>query len=74
MQLLNQLKADGYGATGTQRDNRCGKCPLTPIANLRKMPRDTAKYVADSENHSLVCRLMDNSVVTIASTSNINRA
>ena len=42
MQLLNRLKVDGDGATGNLRDNRCGKCPLTPIAHLRKMPRGTA--------------------------------
>ena len=36
MQLLNQPKVNGYDATGILGDNHCGKCPLTPIANLIK--------------------------------------
>ena len=73
MQLLNQLKDDGYGATGALRNNH-GKCPLTPIANFKKMPRSTAEYIADLGNSILVCKWMDNSAVTIASTCNINQA
>ena len=68
--LLNQLKVNDCGATGTLRDNRCEKCPLTLVASLRKMLRGTVEYVADSANQILVLWWMDSSVVTTASTCN----
>ena len=74
LHLLQHLKSSGYGATGTLRENRCRKCPLTPIANVKKLPRGSAEYVADTANRIVICRWMDNSVVTIASTCHTNQS
>ena len=74
LHLLQHLKSSGYGATGTLQENRCRKCPLTPIANVKKLPRGSAEYVADTANRIVICRWMDNSVVTIASTCHTNQS
>ena len=73
LQLLQHLKCSEYGATGTLRENRGKKCPLTPVNNMKKLPRGSAEYVTDTANQIVVCRWMDNSVVTIASTCHTNQ-
>ena len=73
LQLLQHLKCSGYGATGTLPENRGKKCPLTSVNNMKKLPRGSAEYVTDTANQIVVCRWMDNSVVTIASTCHTNQ-
>ena len=40
---------------------------------MKKLPRGSAEYVTDTANQIVVCRWMDNSVVTIASTCHTNQ-
>ena len=72
--LLQKLKAMGYGATGTLRENRCKKCPLPPPSAMKKLQRGAMESVTDTSNGINVCRWMDNSVVTIASTCHTTQA
>jgi hypothetical protein len=67
--LLCTLKANGYGATGTVRDNRIpATCPLVPKKQLAKQPRGTYCKSLEKTSGILFARWMDNSVVTMAST------
>jgi len=66
--LMKRLQDSGQGATGTIRENRCKKCPLKSVVSIKKKQRGMMEFVIDTENEILVCRWMDNSVVTIAST------
>ncbi|XP_039297544.1 piggyBac transposable element-derived protein 3-like [Nilaparvata lugens] len=67
--LLVHLQSCGYGATGTMRENRIPKdCPLEAKALLVKEKRGTYKFVKDTNLNILVCKWVDNSVVTVSST------
>ncbi|XP_047989547.1 piggyBac transposable element-derived protein 3-like [Leguminivora glycinivorella] len=65
--LIDELRLRGIRATGTVRENRVAKCPLTANKFLQKTPRGTFKYQSTSAEHILVCKWHDNSVVTVAS-------
>ena len=71
---MKSLQDIGYGPTGTRRENRYKKCPFKVVATMKKEPRGTMEFVADSENKIMVCCWMDNSVVTIASTVHASKA
>lgn len=70
--LLKELQDRNYGGTGTVRENRCKGCPLMPVQQMKKQKRGSSEYFVDKENKIVVCRWMDNSVVTIASTIHTN--
>ncbi len=70
--LLVELKSRNYGATGTIRENRCKKCPIKTVKEMKKVDRGTSVHSVDTENDIVVCRWMDNAVVTLASTVNGN--
>ena len=53
----------GYGTTETLKANKCKKCPSEAITTMKKEPRGTIKFVADSENKTMAFRRMDKSVV-----------
>ncbi|KAL3276873.1 hypothetical protein HHI36_012237, partial [Cryptolaemus montrouzieri] len=60
------LTSTGYCATGTIRDNRVGKCPLTEKSVMQKQERGTYDFRTDSENTVCLIRWKDNKVVTCA--------
>ena len=60
--------------TETLRENRGKKCHLKAVAAMKKEPRETMEFVADCKNKIMVCRWMDNFVVTIASTVHVSKA
>lgn len=68
--LLCTLKANGYGGTGTIRENRLPKnCPLLPTKQLEKQSRGDYSAILEKESGILYVRWLDNKVVTMASTS-----
>uniref|UniRef100_A0A2H1WKY0 SFRICE_026837 n=1 Tax=Spodoptera frugiperda TaxID=7108 RepID=A0A2H1WKY0_SPOFR len=52
-------------ATGTIRDNRTKKCPLTSVKDMKKSERVQFDYRFDTMNQVLLVRWKDNSVCTI---------
>ncbi|KAJ8942557.1 hypothetical protein NQ318_021959 [Aromia moschata] len=68
--LLNYLRENGYGGTGTIRENRIPKsCPLPPKQNmLKQRKRGDFHSSIDRQNGIIVVRWVDNNVVTVAST------
>lgn len=63
--LVKELTESGFGAIGTVRETRTGKCPLTPSKELGKKDRGTFDYRGDGQ---IVCvRWNDNNVVTVMS-------
>ena len=69
MNLLKYLKDNGYGGTGTFRENRIPKdCPLTSSAKMKKNLRGTFEHAYSKDDGIIITRWMDNSVVTVAST------
>ena len=73
-QLLRELKDRKYGATGTIRANRCKHCPLKSVDVMNKQKRGTAEFATDKVNKIMICRRMDNAVVSVASTVHTNNA
>ena len=71
---MKSLLDSSYGTTETLRENRYKKSPLKAAAAMKKEPRGIMEFVAGSENKIMVCRWMDNSVVTIASTVHVSKA
>ncbi|KAG5880966.1 hypothetical protein JTB14_018695 [Gonioctena quinquepunctata] len=70
MNLLALLRTLGYGAIGTIRENRLEKsCPLTRKQDFQKKKRGYSEHVIKKNDGILLVRWMDNSVVTMASTS-----
>lgn len=68
--ILYALKQNGYGVTGTIRDNRVPKeCPLTPKALMNKQDRGSYSTTLEKRSGIQYIRWKDNSVVTVASTS-----
>ena len=67
-ELLKELKDRSYGATGKIRANRCKNCSLKLVDIMKKRKRGTAEFATDKVNKILVCRWMDNLVVSVAST------
>lgn len=64
--LLVDLKAEGYRATGTIRENRTKKCPLKSCKDMKKEDRASYDYRFDKQNEILLVRWKDNSVCTMA--------
>lgn len=69
--LLLYLRENGYGATGTVRENRVPKsCPLPNKQTLGKeMKRGDYCSMLDRENGIFIIKWMDNNLVILASTS-----
>ncbi|KAJ8914400.1 hypothetical protein NQ315_017494 [Exocentrus adspersus] len=63
--LLDTLRHMGYRATGTIRDNRTKKCPLTDIKQFKKKDRGCFEHIYDENAKLLFVRWLDNSVVTM---------
>jgi hypothetical protein len=67
---LSNLKALGYGVTGTIRDNRIPKnCPLPSKATMKKKVRGKYVNTLDKTNGILHLRWADNNIVSLASTN-----
>lgn len=64
--LLCNLRAKGFRATGTLRQNRTEKCPLPTVKEMEKMNRATYESSFDTKNEILLTRWNDNSVCTMA--------
>lgn len=62
--LLRDLREAGYRATGTVRENRTKKCPVS-IKDMKKKARAEFDYRFDTANQILFVRWLDNSVCTI---------
>lgn len=73
-ELLKELKDRNYGATGTIRANRCKHCPLKSVDVMKRQKRGTAEFASDKVNKIMVCRWMDNAVVSVASTVHTSNA
>jgi hypothetical protein len=70
LHLLSNLKALGYGVTGTIRDNRIPKnCPLPSKATMKKKVRGKYVNTLDKTNGILLLRWADNNIVSLASTN-----
>ena len=54
-------------ATGTVRENRIEKCPLTKKENMKKKERGAYDFRVDEQNEVIVCRWNDNNVVNMCS-------
>ncbi|KAF2902362.1 hypothetical protein ILUMI_03821 [Ignelater luminosus] len=66
LNLLQYLKTNGYGGTGTLRENRLPRnCPLTPRKNLLKKDRDYYESTISTTDGVLITKWLDNSVVYI---------
>lgn len=63
--LLVDLKALGFRATGTLRENRTKRCPLISSKDMRKKPRAEYDHRFDKTNEILMVRWKDNNVCTI---------
>lgn len=69
VKFLAYLKERGYGGTGTIRENRVPRdCPIQNVKALKKEKRGEFDYAFCENRSVVVCRWMDNSVVTVAST------
>ncbi|KAK9679078.1 Transposase IS4 [Popillia japonica] len=67
--LLCTLKDNGYGATGTIRDNRIPKeCPISNKKEFAKKARGSISSALEKTSGILYVRWMDNSVVSLVST------
>ena len=67
LKLVDKLTEKKIGATGTVRENRIEKCPITGIKEMKKKERGAYDYQYDDQKKLLVCRWNDNSVVTVVS-------
>ena len=64
--LLSNLRAQGFRASGTLRQNRTEKCPLSTVKEMEKKKRATYETSFDAKNEILLVRWYDNSVCTMA--------
>ncbi|GBP91014.1 PiggyBac transposable element-derived protein 2 [Eumeta japonica] len=68
LNLLNYFRQQGYGATGTVRENRLQKCKkLTSNKIMKKKQSGYHEYAISKEDRVIVAKWMDNSIVSIAS-------
>lgn len=68
IKLLEELKLRNVKAVGTMRENRVGKdCPLQHSKALKRKDRGFFEYATTIGNSVVVCKWVDNSIVTIAS-------
>lgn len=67
--LMSTLKINGYGATGTVRENRIPRnCPLVSKKTMEKRTRGEYSSTLNKDSGILYVRWKDNKVVTVAST------
>ena len=67
VKLVITLQDKLVKATGTIRENRAEKCPLTPNDALKKQGCRKFDFKTDAKNDVLVCKWNDNSVVNLCS-------
>ena len=67
MKLVTTLKDKLVKATGTIRENRTEKCPLTSNDALKKQGRGKFDFKTDTKNDVLLCKWNDDSVVDLCS-------
>lgn len=68
--LFSYLRFQGYSSIGTIRDNRMPKnCPITSKQNFAKKNRGSFETAVEKKDGLLFVRWMDNSVVTMISSS-----
>ena len=67
VKLVTTLKDKLVKATGTIRENRTEKCPLTSNDALKKQWCGKFDFKTDTKNDVLVCKWNDNSVVNLCS-------
>lgn len=63
--LLKTLKNQGQRATGTVRDNRTRKCPLSSVELFKKKKRGYFEHMYDRDSGLLFIRWQDNNTVTM---------
>lgn len=61
------MQENGYGCTGTFREDRLGKCPLVSKKDLKKKERGTIEQALDKNNGIIFVKWVDNNVVTVGS-------
>ena len=71
---LHKLGEFQCTCTGMTRENWCKRCRLVSVAAMKKKSRVSIDYVTKNENNIMLCRWMDNSVVTIATTRQVSQA
>ncbi|KAJ8963512.1 hypothetical protein NQ314_005573 [Rhamnusium bicolor] len=70
LHLLSNLKALGYGVTGTIRDNRVPKnCPLLSKAIMKEKAKGEYVHILVKTNGILLIRWADNNIVSMVSTT-----
>ena len=65
--LLKKLKSDDNGGTGATTQNRTQKCPLKSVQAMKTKGRGNFDFKVDADNHIILLRWDDNSIVTMAS-------
>ncbi|GBP70847.1 PiggyBac transposable element-derived protein 3 [Eumeta japonica] len=65
VQLLIDLKSQGFRATGTVRDNRTKKCPIMTKQEMKKKHRGYSDHRFDKNNEILCVKWHDNNVVCL---------
>lgn len=67
--VLKHLKDNGYNATGTIRDNRIPRGSLLPAKkSIQKERLGTCHYVIEYTDGIFICKWVENSAVSVAST------
>lgn len=68
LNVLAYLRENGYGGTGTMRQNRLTQsCPLPTNKDMDKMARGTYQSTISKEDGVLIVKWKDNAVVTVGS-------
>ncbi|CAG5029382.1 unnamed protein product [Parnassius apollo] len=65
IQLLIDLKSQGFRATGTVRENRIKKCPIMTKKEMKKKDRGFSDYCFDKNNDVLYVKWHENNVVSL---------
>ncbi|XP_054724349.1 piggyBac transposable element-derived protein 2-like [Uloborus diversus] len=76
VKLQNQMKCRNPGckelgrlrffATGTDKENRTGNCPIMPVKSMKKEVRGTYQFAFDKHNEITIDGWNDNAVMTVA--------
>ncbi|GFO09712.1 PiggyBac transposable element-derived protein 3-like [Plakobranchus ocellatus] len=66
--LFEELSAICMSGTGTMRQNRVQKCPLSDRKTMQKADRGIMDSRSDPDTGVIIVRWSDNSVVTVGST------
>lgn len=67
LKLARKLTTLGVKCTGTVRKNRIEKCSLLAQKSMKGKERGASDYRVDSDSEVIVCRSVDNGVVTFIS-------